>query len=93
MVWARMRYLLNVLAVIAVAASANAGSTSEQKLEVVASVRSLVEKIVIYPNNDPKDRDLELVGQLAALLSTDDLCNSMRRVVAEEGLEPPTHGL
>jgi hypothetical protein len=37
---------------------------------VVASVRSLIEKIVIYPNNDPQSRDLELVGQLAALLST-----------------------
>jgi hypothetical protein len=65
----------------------------EQKLEVVASVRSLVEKIVIYPNNDPQGRDLELTGQLAALLGTEDLHCSMRTVVAEEGFEPPTHGL
>jgi hypothetical protein len=51
---------------------------------VVASVRALVEKIVIYPNNDPEGRDLELVGQLAALLDTQKLRNGMRRVVAEE---------
>ncbi len=65
----------------------------EQKREVVASVRSLIEKIVVYPNNDPQGRDLELVGQLAALLGTQKLRNSMRRVVAEDGFEPPTHGL
>ena len=73
--------------------AALAERSPERKLEVVASVRSLVEKIVIYPNNDPQSRDLELVGQLAALLSTEDLRNSMRRVVAEDGFEPPTHGL
>ena len=73
--------------------AALAERSPERKLEVVASVRSLVEKIVIYPNDDPQSRDLELVGQLAALLSTEDLRNSMRRVVAEDGLEPPTRGL
>ena len=73
--------------------AALAERSPERKLEVVASVCSLVEKIVIYPNNDPQSRDLELVGQLAALLSTEDLRNSMRRVVAEDGFEPPTHGL
>jgi site-specific DNA recombinase len=73
--------------------AALAERSPEQKLEVVASVRSLVEKIVIYPNNDPQGRDLELVGQLAAVLGTEGLRTSMRRVVAEEGLEPPTHGL
>jgi site-specific DNA recombinase len=65
----------------------------EQKREAVASVRSLIEKIVIYPNNDPQGRDLELIGQLAALLGTEKFRNSMRRVVAEDGFEPPTHGL
>ena len=65
----------------------------EQKREVVASVRALVAKIVIYPNNDPEGRDLELVGQLTALLGTKKPRNGMRRVVAEDGFEPPTHGL
>jgi site-specific DNA recombinase len=67
----------------------------QEKFEVIASVRSLVEKIVIYPRNDPQGRDLELVGQLAALLDTHKLSNrtSMRNVVAEDGFEPPTHGL
>jgi site-specific DNA recombinase len=67
--------------------------SSEQKREVVAAVRTLVEKIVIYPNNDPEGRDLELVGQLAALLGTKKPRNGMRGVVAEDGFEPPTHGL
>jgi site-specific DNA recombinase len=65
----------------------------EKKHEVVASIRSLVEKIVIYPNDDSKGRDLELVGQLAALLDTEKSHSSMRRVVAEDGFEPPTQGL
>ena len=34
--------------------AALAERSPERKLEVVASVRSLVEKIVIYPNNDPR---------------------------------------
>ena len=74
--------------------AALAERSPERKLEVVASVRSLVEKIVIYPNNDPQSRDLELVGQLAALLSTEDPRNCMRRVVAEECYhERPRHQL
>src|SRR4029077_13494472 len=66
-----------------------------EKFEVIASVRSLVDKIVIYPRNDPQGRDLELVGQLAALLDTHKLSNrtSMRNVVAEDGFEPPTRVL
>ena len=48
---------------------------------------------MIYQNNDLHGRDIELVGQLAALLGKDELRTSMRKVVAEEGLEPPTHGL
>jgi site-specific DNA recombinase len=59
--------------------AALAERSPERKLEVVASVRSLVEKIVIYPNNDPQSRDLELVGQLAALLSTDASVFARRR--------------
>jgi site-specific DNA recombinase len=70
-----------------------AGRSRERKHEVVASIRNLVEKIVIYPNDDSRGRDLELVGQLAALLDTEKSHNSMRRVVAEDGFEPPTHGL
>jgi site-specific DNA recombinase len=73
--------------------AALAKRSSEQKREVVASVRALVEKIVIYPNNDPEGRDLELVGQLTALLGTKKPSNGMRKVVAEDGFEPPTHGL
>ena len=47
--------------------------STEQKFEVVASIRNLVEKIVIYPNKDPQGRDLELVSQLAAVLRKEAL--------------------
>ena len=43
----------------------------EKKHEAVASIRSLVEKIVVHPDDDPQGRDLELVGQLAALLDAE----------------------
>jgi hypothetical protein len=65
--------------------------SSEQKREVVASVRALVEKIVIYPNNDPEDRDLELVGQLTALLGTKKPRDGLRRVVAEDRYSRSAH--
>jgi site-specific DNA recombinase len=62
----------------------------EHKFEVIAAIRDLVEKIVIYPHNDPHGRDIELVGQLAALLGpTHSPVSGMRKMVAE----PPTHGL
>ena len=73
--------------------AALAERSAEQKFEVAASIRNLVEKIVIYPSKHPQGRDLELVGQLAALLHKEAPRNGMRRVVAEDGFEPPTHGL
>jgi DNA invertase Pin-like site-specific DNA recombinase len=64
-----------------------------RKAEVIASIRSLVGKIVVYPHND-LGRDLELVGELAAVLGpVEKVASSMRGLVAEEGFEPPTHGL
>jgi site-specific DNA recombinase len=66
----------------------------EHKFEVIASIRDLVDKIVIYPHNDPSGRDLELVGQLAALFGpAHSAVGGMRKMVAEEGFEPPTYGL
>jgi hypothetical protein len=65
-----------------------------RKAEVTASIRSLVGKTVVYPRNDPVGRDLELVGELAAVLGpVEKAASSMRGLVAEEGFEPPTHGL
>jgi hypothetical protein len=42
-----------------------------KKDEAVASIRSLIEKIVIYPDDDPQGRDPELMGLLAALLDAE----------------------
>jgi site-specific DNA recombinase len=64
------------------------------KAEVLTKVRALIDRIIIYPNDDPKGRDIELVGQLAALTGpAEKLSTSMGLMVAEEGLEPPTRGL
>ena len=66
----------------------------DRKAEVIASIRSSVGKIVVYPHDDPAGRDLELVGELAAVLApVEKVASSMRGLVAEEGFEPPTHGL
>jgi site-specific DNA recombinase len=73
--------------------AALAERSADRKHEAVALIRSMIEKIVIYPHNDQQGRDLELVGQLAALLGPEDLHNGMRRAVAEDGFEPPTRGL
>jgi hypothetical protein len=43
-----------------------AARPAEGKREVIASVRDLVEKIIIYPKGDPKERDL-VAGFFATL--------------------------
>ena len=64
------------------------------KAEVLAKVRALIDRIIIYPKDEPNGRDIELVGQLAALTGPAGKRRfSMGLLVAEEGLEPPTRGL
>jgi len=64
--------------------------TADRKIDVIASVRSLVDRIVVYPHDDPAGRDLELVGQLAGLLGTaEQVVSGMMAVVAGEGFGRP----
>jgi hypothetical protein len=74
--------------------TALAARDEESKAEIITSVRTLIDRVVVYPHDDPKGRDLELVGQLAGLMGTTGNPRSgMGALVAEEGLEPPTRGL
>ena len=71
-----------------------AARKGEERREIVASVRALVERIVVYPHGDAEARDLELHGTLAALLrSHEEGRRSMEVVVAGAGFEPATFRL
>ncbi len=66
----------------------------ERKAEVLSEVRRLVQCIMVYPHGDLQMRDLELLGELAGLMGTAATsAYGGRKMVAEEGLEPPTRGL
>lgn len=65
------------------------------KREVMTAVRELVEEIIIYPNEDPNGRDVELVGDIEGLfLPPDDRSDQFGRetMVPGGGIEPPTRG-
>ena len=68
---------------------AAAGDTQASRAAIMA-VRELVEAVVVYPEGDPAGRDLELTGQLAALLAGGE---RMGKVVAGTGFEPVTFRL
>ncbi len=67
--------------------------------EAIEILRGLVERVVLYPIEG--GFEIELVGEIANMVKLPagagsfdrDLFRSSVKVVAEEGLEPPTHGL
>ena len=63
---------------------------------LVKSLRALVHSVTIYPNGRREGFQVEVKGKLAALIGGDAFPQAVysgERVVAEEGFEPPTHGL
>jgi hypothetical protein len=63
--------------------------------EAIATVRSLIDRIVIYPRDDARG-DLELHGKLAAILQPEEMTKarkSMGSLVAGVGFEPTTFRL
>ncbi len=65
------------------------------KIEVMTAVRELVDKVVIYPSDDPDGRDVELIGDIEALCvpkagRTDSFGGET--MVPGGGIEPPTRG-
>jgi DNA invertase Pin-like site-specific DNA recombinase len=64
--------------------------------EPAAAFRELVESVTVMPTLDGEPLKIELRGRLAALLGHDVFPQARvwgGKVVAEEGFEPPTHGL
>lgn len=56
------------------------------------AVRDLVESIVVTPDQTSFSPHVEVNGDLAGFLAPSEY-SSGGKVVAEEGFEPPTHGL
>jgi hypothetical protein len=76
-------------------AALRSGSTLANS-ELTAPVRDLIEVAIVQPTPAGVAPDAEVRGRIAALLGLDVYPQgrmSGGKMVAEEGLEPPTHGL
>ena len=63
---------------------------------LVKAFRPLVHSVTVHPNGPREGFQVEVKGKLAALIGGDAFPQAVYsggRVVAEEGFEPPTHGL
>jgi len=63
---------------------------------LVRSFRALVHSVTVHPNGPREGFQVEVKGKLAALIGGDAFPQAVYSggcVVAEEGLEPPAHGL
>ena len=63
---------------------------------LVKAFRALVHSVTVHPNGPREGFQVEVKGKLAALIGGDAFPQAVYsggRVVAEEGFEPPTHGL
>jgi site-specific DNA recombinase len=63
---------------------------------LVKAFRGLVHSVTVHPNGPREGFQVEVKGKLAALIGGDAFPQAVYsggRVVAEEGFEPPTHGL
>ncbi len=82
---------------------AQALNREESRSEAAQLMRSLIDRIVLTPNEEGTDLNIDLFGDLAGVLTMarkgekpldfSDLENLGLKLVAEEGLEPPTRGL
>lgn len=59
-------------------------------LELTATFRSLVERVIAHPRKAGEEHEVSIKGHLASLIGTEV---SAAVMVAREGLEPPTPGL
>lgn len=76
---------------------ADHASAEDDRGTLIDDFRALVHSVTIYPKRPREEFEIEVKGKLAALLGKgvfpDASYNSGSRVVAGEGLEPPTPGL
>ena len=78
-------------------------NVEESRAEASELMWTLIEKNVLTPNSDGPDLTIDLFGDLAGVLAmarkgekplnTSDIETMRLKLVAEEGFEPPTHGL
>ena len=61
-----------------------------KKTEVRTAIRRLIEEVTVYPHNDSKGRDVELVGDIEYLIASNGF--GMEAMVPRGGIEPPTAG-
>ena len=63
---------------------------------LVKSFRALVHRVTVHPNGPREGFQIEVKGKLATLIGGGAFPQAVYNggyVVAEEGFEPPTHGL
>ena len=75
----------------------------ERRDEAIGLLRTLIDRIELVPNEDRSNLVINLYGELAGILAIamskekpladNDALLMGVKLVAEEGLEPPTHGL
>jgi site-specific DNA recombinase len=63
---------------------------AQPNLELIATFRALVERVIVHPRKAGEEHEVSIKGQLASLMGTEVSAVVM---VAREGLEPPTPGL
>ena len=78
-------------------------NSENDKTEAHEILRELIEKVVLTPNNDRSELIVDLHGDLAGIMSMATNAENSKvsngydvmvgKLVAEEGLEPPTRGL
>jgi site-specific DNA recombinase len=78
------------------ASLADHAKAEDDRGPMVKSFRALVQNVTVHPNGPRAGFQVEVKGKLAALVGGKPFPQAVYsggRVVAEEGLEPPTHGL
>ena len=75
---------------------ANHAEAQDDRGPLVRSFRALVHTVTVHPNAPREGFQVEVKGKLTALIGGDAFPQAVYsggRLVAEEGFEPPTHGL
>lgn len=81
---------LSEISRLAAMISGDGGSPDQELFE---AARSLIESVTVFPHGPRKGFEVEVKGRLAALIGGEAFPACGRRMVAEEGFEPPTQGL
>lgn len=90
---AAIRRYLDTVDQLAAALAAHANAEDDRG-KLIKEFRALVHSVTVSPRGKGKSYDVEVKGKLAHLIGGEAFPEKVgRRMVAEEGLEPPTRGL